>query len=93
MQQLDELNESEQYTLFLLLSIHLFEAAKIRSITVGQLSVEKVFEICKRFDQKAVLYLIYEQLPYPSEDPSNDLVHKLRLALQLMKQEEYADTQ
>lgn len=62
----------------------LLEQVGGRFITVSQLPQEEINLVCREFDTEVIKELIMEQIPYPSADPNNDLVYKLRVVLQRM---------
>ena len=62
----------------------LLEQVGDRFITISQLPQEEIDLVCREFDTEVIKELIIEQIPYPSDDPNNDLVYKLRVILERM---------
>ena len=66
------------------LETRLIEQVGNRFITTSQLPQEEINLVCREFDTEVIKELIIEQIPYPSDDPNNDLVYKLRVILERM---------
>jgi hypothetical protein len=67
----------------------LFILAKKRMVNTDYLPQEDINSCCGSFSVEIIRSLILEQLPFPSKDPANDLVYKLRCYLAALKYEVY----
>ena len=60
-----------------------------KKVDVGYLPQEDINSCCGSFSVEIIRLLILEQLPFPSKDPANDLVYKLRCYLAALEYEVY----
>ena len=60
-----------------------------KKVDVGYLPQEDINSCCGSFSVEIIRSLIIEQLPFPSKDPANDLVYKLRCYLAALEHEVY----
>jgi hypothetical protein len=63
--------------------------AKKKEVGVDYLLQEEINSLCGSFSVEIIRSLIIEQLPFPSKDPANDLVYKLRCYLAALEYEAY----
>jgi hypothetical protein len=63
--------------------------AKKKEVSVDYLPQENISSLCGSFSVEIIRLLILEQLPFPSKDPQNDLVYKLRCYLASLEYEAY----
>ena len=63
--------------------------AEEKKVSVECLFQEDINSLCGSFSVEIIRSLILEQLPFPSKDPANDLVYKLRCYLAALEYEAY----